>query len=64
MAEVSCERHGDAEATHVADHFERLKAGSGFAETFLILVFLAFLILLITDIAGYTNIFPFVKPMK
>lgn len=54
----------DAEATRVAGRFEQLKAGSGFAETFLILVFLAFLILLITDIAGYTNIFPFVKPMK
>jgi hypothetical protein len=54
----------DAEAAQAAERFERLQAGSGFAETFLILVFLTFLILLITDIAGYTNIFPFVKPMK
>ena len=54
----------DAEANQAADRFEQLQAGSGFAETLLILVFLAFLILLITDIAGYTNIFPFVTPMK
>ena len=54
----------NAEAARAADQFEQLKAGGGFLETFLILVFLTFLILLITDIAGYTDIFPFVKPMK
>ena len=54
----------NAEAVRAADQFEQLKAGGGFLETFLILVFLTFLILLITDIAGYTDIFPFVKPMK
>jgi hypothetical protein len=54
----------NAEAMHAADQFEQLNAGSGFLETFLILAFLTFLILLITDIAGYTDIFPFVSPMK
>jgi len=54
----------DAEAIQAADKFEQLPAGSGFIETFLILAFLVFLILLITDIAGYTDIFPFVHPMK
>ena len=54
----------NAEAVHAADHFQQLRAASGFLETFLILVFLTFLILLITDIAGYTDIFPFVTPMK
>ncbi len=54
----------NAEAVRAADQFEQLKAGGGFMETFLILAFLVFLILLITDIAGYTNIFPFVTPMK
>jgi hypothetical protein len=54
----------DAEAIQAADKFEQLPAGSGFVETLLILSFLVFLILLITDIAGYTDIFPFVHPMK
>lgn len=54
----------DAEAIQAADKFEQLPAGSGFVETLLILSFLVFLILLITDIAGYTDIFPFAHPMK
>ena len=54
----------DAEAIQAADKFEQMPAGSGFLETFLIIAFLVFLILLITDIAGYTDIFPFVRPMK
>ena len=51
----------DAEAIHAADKFDQLPVASGFFETLLIVAFLVFLILLITDIAGYTDIFPFVK---
>jgi hypothetical protein len=54
----------DAEAINAADRFDQLPAGSGFLETLLIVAFLVFLILLITDIAGYTDVFPFVHPMK
>ena len=54
----------DVQAIQAADNFDKLPNGSGFFETLLIVVFLVFLILLITDIAGYTDIFPFVKPMK
>ena len=54
----------DAEAINAADKFYQLPAASGFFETLLIVAFLVFLILLITDIAGYTDVFPFVKPMK
>jgi hypothetical protein len=54
----------DAEAIHAADKFDQLPDGSGFFETLIIVAFLVFLILLITDIAGYTDIFPFVRPMK
>jgi outer membrane protein OmpA-like peptidoglycan-associated protein len=39
----------------------RLPAGGGFFEAFIVLAFLAFLILLVTDISGYTDAFPFVK---
>ena len=54
----------DAEAIKAADNFDQLPVASGFFETLLIVAFLVFLILLATDIAGYTDIFPFVKPMK
>lgn len=54
----------DAQAVEAAAKFEQLPAASGFFETLLIVAFLVFLILLITDIAGYTDIFPFVRPMR
>ena len=54
----------DAEAVSAADRFEQLPSGGGVVETILIISFLVFLILLITDIAGYTDIFPFVHPMR
>ena len=54
----------DAEAINAADTFDQLPAGSGIIETLITVAFLVFLILLITDIAGYTDVFPFVKPMK
>jgi outer membrane protein OmpA-like peptidoglycan-associated protein len=40
---------------------DQLPAGGGFFETFIVIVFLIFLILLVTDISGYTDVFPFVK---
>jgi hypothetical protein len=51
----------DEEARFVADQLDQMPAGGGFFTTFLVIVFIVFLILLLTDIAGYTDIFPFVK---
>jgi hypothetical protein len=52
----------DEEATRVADQLQALPAGGdGFFTTLLIVVLIVFLVLLVTDIAGYTDIFPFVK---
>ena len=51
----------DAEAIRVGDKLDQLPAGSGALEVFLIVSLIAFIILLITDIMGYTDIFPFVK---
>ena len=50
----------DAEIRALSERFDEYPAGEGF-ETLLILAFLAFIALLITDILGYTDIFPFVK---
>jgi hypothetical protein len=51
----------DEEARLVADQLDQLPAGGSFFTTLLIVVFLIFVILLVTDITGYTDIFPFVK---
>lgn len=63
-AEIRLESLSDEEAIRVADHLQELPAGGGFFTTFLIVVFLIFVILLVTDIFGYTDIFPFVTPRK
>ena len=51
----------EEEARFVADQLDQIPAGGGFFSTLLIVVFLVFVILLVTDITGYKDIFPFVK---
>ncbi len=52
----------DEEATRAADQLQELPAGgTGFFTLLLIALLIVFLVLLATDIAGYTDIFPFVK---
>ena len=51
----------DEEATRVADQLQALPAGGGFFTTLLIVALIVFLVLLVTDVTGYTDIFPFVK---
>ena len=51
----------DAELEQIAEQIDQLPAGSGFFEAFLIVIFLIFVVLLFTDIAGYTDVFPFVN---
>ncbi len=51
----------DEEATLVADQLQELPAGGNFFTTLLIVALIIFLVLLFTDITGYTDIFPFVK---
>jgi len=59
-ARARIESLSNAEINDIVDKLEQLPAG-GFFETFLIVAFLIFAILLITDIAGYTDVFPFVS---
>jgi hypothetical protein len=51
----------DAEARQVADQIEELPAGGGFFITFIIVVGIIFIILVITDALGYTNVFTFIR---
>jgi len=50
----------DQEAIRMADTMEQLPAGGNIGVIVALAVFV-FLVLLITDLLGYTNIFPFVK---
>jgi len=54
----------DIEVITVADQIEQLPAGSGAIGAVIVASVIVFLVLLITDILGYTDIFPFVKSQK
>ena len=60
-ADARIDSLSDAEAIAVADKLDQLPAGGGALEVLLIVALVVFLVLLATDIAGYTDIFPFVK---
>jgi len=51
----------DAEAAELAARIDELPAGGA---SILGVILIVFLVLLITDILGFTKVFPFTKPMK
>lgn len=51
----------DAEAAELATKIDQLPAGG---VSVLGVILIVFLVLLLTDILGYTKVFPFTKPMK
>ena len=54
----------DDEVEQLAAKIDSLPAGGNGFETVLWIAFLVFLILLITDILGFTKVFPFTRPAK
>jgi hypothetical protein len=54
----------DSEVIEVSDKIERLPAGGGALGALIGAALIVFLVLLITDILGYTDVFPFVKSQK
>jgi hypothetical protein len=54
----------DAEVVRLADRIEQLPAGGDTFGTIVIASIVVFVILLITDIMGFTDIFPFVKKKR
>ena len=54
----------DDEVERVAARFDSLPAGGSGFETFLVIGFLLFVTLLITDILGFTKVFSFTRPAK
>jgi hypothetical protein len=59
-AQARIDSLSDAEVNDIVNQLDQLPAG-GVLGTLLIIAFLVFLILLLTDIGGYTDVFPFVK---
>jgi hypothetical protein len=54
----------DAEVIEMAGKIEQLPAGGGAFGALIGAALIVFLVLLITDILGYTDVFPFVKSQK
>ena len=54
----------DSEVIEVADKIEQLPAGAGVFGAILGAALIVFLVLLLTDILGFTDVFPFVKSQK
>jgi len=54
----------DAEVVRLADRIEQLPAGGDTFATIVIASIVIFVVLLITDIMGYTDLFPFVKKKR
>ncbi len=60
-AQTRIDSLSDAEVNDIVNKLDQLPAGGGVLETILIIAFLVFAIFIVTDIAGYTDIFPFIK---
>jgi hypothetical protein len=54
----------DAEAAQLAAQIDSLPAGGDPAGALISALLLVFLVLLVTDILGFTKVFPFTKPIK
>ena len=63
-AKIRVESLSDSEAIAVADKIEQLPAGGGAIGVIIGAALIVFLVLLVTDILGYTDVFPFVNKHK
>jgi hypothetical protein len=54
----------DGEIQQIAGHLDQLPAGEGGVEVVLAAILLVLLILLITDLLGLTDVFPFVRSQR
>ncbi len=60
-AQARIDSLSDAEVNDIVNKLDQLPAAGGVLETILLIAFLVFAIFIFTDIAGYTDIFPFIK---
>jgi hypothetical protein len=63
-AKIRVESLTDSEAIAIADQIEQLPAGGSAIGVIVGAALIIFLVLLVTDILGYTDVFPFVNKHK
>lgn len=51
----------DNEIIRIADQFDQLPAGGGLVEFLLIIILAGFIVLVVLDLTGVTDVFPFIK---
>ena len=54
----------DDEVIRIADQIDQLPAGSGAVEVLLVIILAGFIVLVITDLTGVTDVFPFIKSQR
>jgi hypothetical protein len=54
----------DNEVIKIADQIDQLPAGGGLAEFLLIIILAGFIVLVILDLTGVTDVFPFIKSQR
>ena len=54
----------DDEIIRIADQIDQLPAGGGLAEFLLIIILVGFIVLVILDITGVTDVFTFIKSQR
>jgi hypothetical protein len=54
----------DEEVLRIADQIDQLPTGGGAAEAVLVILLVFFLVLVILDLTGVTDVFPFIKSQK
>ena len=54
----------DDEIIRISDQIDQLPAGGGAVEALLVIILALFLVLVILDLTGVTDVFPFIKSQK
>ena len=54
----------DDEVVKIADQIDRIPAGGGAVEALLVIILAGFIVLVITDLTGVTDVFPFIKSQR
>ena len=54
----------DDEVIKIADQIDRIPAGGGAVEALLVIILAGFIVLVITDLTGVTDVFPFIKSQR
>lgn len=54
----------DAEVIRLAEQIDQLPEGSGAIEFLIVVILVAFLVLVVLDLTGVTDIFPFIKSQR